>query len=124
MNWFSHWDEWDDINEEISNLGTSPIVEISEDDVNKLFEDSIEETHAMFQRDFDYLKNKDYISMAKRYQIAVDALQKQIPMKYLKSFHADINSHWHSCPICHKGCGWTNNKLPKYCPECGQRLEK
>lgn len=55
-------------------------------------------------------------------KVAIEALDKQIPAKIVKTF--DRGDYWCSCPVCCKGLGWEHNVNIKYCPECGQRLER
>jgi hypothetical protein len=56
--------------------------------------------------------------------IVIKSTEKQIPMKLIKEFDDDVKTHWCRCPSCDIGLGWEHTKLPKYCPECGQKLEK
>lgn len=49
---------------------------------------------------------------------------KNEPMKLLKSYDDAVDNNWCSCPMCYKGIGWWTARLPKYCPECGQRIER
>ena len=50
--------------------------------------------------------------------------EKDSPMKLLKSYDDEVDNNWCFCPICHKGIGWFTARLPKHCPECGQRIER
>ena len=50
--------------------------------------------------------------------------EQHTPIKPLKAYDDDVKQHWLSCPMCYKGLCWEYNKLPKYCPECGQAITK
>lgn len=50
------------------------------------------------------------------FEIAIEALEKQIPKKTL--WGGTNNASWRSCPECHS----RENKTHKYCSQCGQKL--
>lgn len=50
------------------------------------------------------------------FDIAISALEKQIPKKTL--WGGTNNASWRSCPECHS----RENKTHKYCSQCGQKL--
>ena len=56
--------------------------------------------------------------------MAIQALEKQIPKKPMMAYDDKVDSNWCSCPICANGIGW---EIParkiKFCWECGQRLD-
>lgn len=56
-------------------------------------------------------------------ELAIQALEKQIPMKPMMVYDVRTDSNWCSCPICANGIGW---EIParkiKFCWECGKRL--
>ena len=57
-------------------------------------------------------------------EMAIQALEKQIPKKPMMAYDDKVDSNWCSCPICANGIGW---EIParkiKFCWECGQRLD-
>lgn len=57
------------------------------------------------------------------FQMAIQALEKQTPMKVLHSYDDSIDENWCSCPICCSGLGWYHGKHYKYCMNCGQKLD-
>lgn len=56
-------------------------------------------------------------------EVAISALEKQIPMKPLKAYDEQVEQHWLSCPMCYKGLCWEHGFKPKYCIECGQLMD-
>ena len=56
-------------------------------------------------------------------EMAIQALEKQIPMKVLYSYDDTVDENWCSCPICCSGLGWYHGKHYKYCMNCGQKLD-
>ena len=60
---------------------------------------------------------------AEAIDVAINALEKQIPMKVLNSYDDSIDEDWCSCPICCCGLGWYHGKHYKYCMNCGQKLD-
>ena len=55
--------------------------------------------------------------------IAIQALEKQIPKKPMMAYDDKIDSNWVSCPICANGIGWElRARKIKFCWDCGQRL--
>jgi predicted RNA-binding Zn-ribbon protein involved in translation (DUF1610 family) len=42
--------------------------------------------------------------------------------KIIKIYDQDVKTYWCKCAQCGNGLGWLHNKMPKYCPECGQKL--
>ena len=64
---------------------------------------------------------KEELSEAMR--MAIQALEKQIPMKVLHSYDDSVDENWCSCPICCSGLGWEHGKHYKYCMNCGQKLD-
>ena len=58
----------------------------------------------------------------KSIEIAIQALEKHIPMKVLHSYEDSIDENWCSCPICCSSLGWYHGKHYKYCMNCGQKL--
>ena len=55
--------------------------------------------------------------------MAINALEKQIPTKVLHSYDDTVDENWCSCPICCSGLGWYHRKHYKYCMNCGQKLD-
>lgn len=55
--------------------------------------------------------------------LAIQALEKQIPMKVLHSYDDIIDKMWCSCPTCYAGLGWGHVDIHKYCMNCGQKLD-
>ena len=73
----------------------------------------------------EYLNEKSFQDYSgSPYIIAIEAMEKEMPMKYLKHYDNKVNTNWCLRPVCCKGLGWEHNELPKFCPECGQRLER
>ena len=56
-------------------------------------------------------------------EMAINALEKQIPMKVLHSYDDSVDENWCSCPICCSGLGWEHGKHYKYCMNCGKKLD-
>lgn len=56
-------------------------------------------------------------------EMAIQALEKQIPMKVLHSYDDIIDKMWCSCPTCYAGLGWRHVDTHKYCMNCGQQLD-
>ena len=52
------------------------------------------------------------------FNMAIEALEKQIPKKTIPQH--DFLQEYEICPICNRNWGIMVN----YCPECGQRLER
>ena len=64
-----------------------------------------------------------YERLQKAFDMAIKALEKQIPMKPLKAYDEQVEQHWLSCPMCYKGLCWEHGFKPKYCIECGQLMD-
>lgn len=56
--------------------------------------------------------------------ILINSSKKQIPMKIIKELDDSVKTCWCRCPNCYEGLCWEHTKIPKYCPECGQKLEQ
>lgn len=57
------------------------------------------------------------------FQIAINALEKQIPKKPMISYDKRVKENWCSCSVCAFGFGWERTIHFKYCPDCGQKLD-
>ena len=55
-------------------------------------------------------------------EMAIQALEKQIPKKSMISYDERVKENWCSCGVCTFGLGWKRTIHYKYCPNCGQRL--
>ena len=64
-----------------------------------------------------------YVMLQESIDMAIQALEKQIPMKVLHSYDDSVDENWCSCPICCSGLGWEHGKHYKYCMNCGQKLD-
>lgn len=64
-----------------------------------------------------------YMMLQEAVDFAIQALEKQIPMKVLHSYDDSIDENWCSCPICCSGLGWEHGKHYKYCMNCGKKLD-
>ena len=77
----------------------------------------------ILQRDLQIqLENKALPDGIEAIQIAIQALEKQIPMKPVKSEKKVVryvNTYY--CPICNLGITGTN--IAKWCYHCGQKLD-
>ena len=77
----------------------------------------------ILQRDLQIqLENKALPDGIEAIQIAIQALEKQIPMKPVKSEKQVVryvNTYY--CPICNLGITCTN--IAKWCYHCGQKLD-
>lgn len=60
---------------------------------------------------------------AEALDVAIQALEKQIPTKVLHSYDDSVYENWCSCPICCSGLGWEHGKHYKYCMNCGKKLD-
>ena len=87
--------------------------------------DNMTESEAIkiLQRDLQIqLENKALPDGIEAIQIAIQALEKQIPMKPVKSEKKVVryvNTYY--CPICNLGITGTN--IAKWCYHCGQKLD-
>ena len=61
--------------------------------------------------------------LAEAMRMAIQALEKQIPMKVLHSYDDSVDENWCSCHICCSGLGWEHGKHYKYCMNCGKKLD-
>ena len=78
----------------------------------------------ILQRDLQIqLENKALPDGIEAIQIAIQALEKQIPMKVLHSYDDSVDENWCSCHICCSGLGWEHGKHYKYCMNCGKKLD-
>lgn len=59
---------------------------------------------------------------AEALDVAIQALEKQIPKKSMISYDERVKENWCSCGVCAFGLGWKRTIHYKYCPDCGQRL--
>ena len=77
----------------------------------------------ILQRDLEIqLENKALPDGIEAIQIAIQALEKQIPKKPVKSENQVaryVNTYY--CPICNLGITGTN--IAKWCYHCGQKLD-
>ena len=56
-------------------------------------------------------------------EMAIQALEKQIPKKPMISYDERVKENWCSCSVCAFGFGWKRTIHYKYCPDCGQKLD-
>ena len=57
-------------------------------------------------------------------EMAIQALEKQMPKKPMMVYDDKVDSNWCSCPICANGIGWKiHARKIKFCWECGHRLD-
>lgn len=79
----------------------------------------------ILQRDLQIkLENKALPDGIEAIQIAIQALEKQIPKKPMMVYDDKVDSNWCSCPICANGIGWEiHARKIKFCLECGHRLD-
>ena len=79
----------------------------------------------ILQRDLEIqVKNKALTDGIEAIQIAIQALEKQIPKKPMMAYDDKVDSNWCSCPICANGIGWEiHARKIKFCWECGQKLD-
>ena len=57
------------------------------------------------------------------FNMAINALEKQIPKKPMISYDERVKENWCSCGVCAFGFGWKRTIHYKYCPNCGQKLD-
>lgn len=55
--------------------------------------------------------------------LALQALEKQVPRKALHSYDKTVHEMWCSCPTCYVGLGWEHGNAHKYCMNYGQKLD-
>ncbi len=55
--------------------------------------------------------------------MAIQALEKQIPKKPMISYDERVKENWCSCGVCAFDFGWKRTIHYKYCPNCGQKLD-
>lgn len=60
---------------------------------------------------------------AEALDVAIQALEKQIPKKSMISYDERVKENWCSCGVCAFGLGWKRTIHYKYCPDCGQKLD-
>ena len=60
---------------------------------------------------------------AEALDVAIQALEKQIPKKPMISYDERVKENWCSCSVCTFGFGWKRTIHYKYCPDCGQKLD-
>lgn len=63
------------------------------------------------------------IGMGTAFDVAIQALEKQIPKKPMISYDERVKENWCSCGVCAFGFGWKRTIHYKYCPNCGQKLD-
>lgn len=73
----------------------------------------------------DICENIQPIIGGKSLDIAISAIEKQIPKKPI-----NVEKHYYKCPCCKQDLGVSNddifvyeNPTPMYCPKCGQALD-
>ena len=82
------------------------------------------ETKTILERDLNCLKqNKALPDSIEAMEIAINALEKQIPKKPMISYDERVKENWCSCGVCAFGFGWKRTIHYKYCPDCGQKLD-
>lgn len=66
-----------------------------------------------------------YETRKRNAQLAINALEKQIPKKPI-----NVEKHYYNCPCCKQDLGVSDddifvyeNPTPMYCPKCGQALD-
>ena len=91
----------------------------------------------ILQRDLEIqVKNKALTDGIEAIQIAIQALEKQIPKKSVHDGCLDSDGMWHEwngvngraydlCPNCNTNlcCEMPNDNKPNYCSKCGCRLD-
>ena len=60
---------------------------------------------------------------AEAIDMAINALERQIPKKPMISYDERVKENWCSCGVCAFGFGWKRAVHYKYCPDCGQKLD-
>ena len=55
--------------------------------------------------------------------MAINALERQIPKKPMISYDERVKENWCSCGVCAFGFGWKRTIHYKYCPDCGHKLD-
>ena len=83
-----------------------------------------EETKMRFEHNGSF--DKEFAEDAEAIEFAIKALEKQIPkkpiMRIAESYYEDFSDDEEcKCPICGSIIGM--NFIPKYCCECGQKLQ-
>ena len=79
------------------------------------------ESKIILERDLNCLKqNKALLDSIEAMEIAINALEKQIPKKPHKNFEK-FSGVWCSCGK-YLGKGYFVEK-PSFCPDCGQKLD-
>ena len=77
----------------------------------------------MFKNDKVYLKERGHTLIASRFQIAQEALEKQIPKKptnYTKEYD-DLLNMGYIQRYC--DCGNKIHRTQSYCDDCGQKID-
>lgn len=82
-----------------------------------------EEAIEYFVDRIDYLKRYERPDLIKHYELAIEALEKQVPKKPIKlpqeeTFY-DGGYHDHKCKI----CDIPLNKNMVYCDKCGNKID-
>ena len=87
------------------------------------------EAKAILERDLNCLKqNKALPDSIEAMQIAINALEKQIPKKTIINIGDTDKDRLACCPVCDSNVDWTYNGFwrkgnPKYCRSCGQAID-
>ena len=89
------------------------------------FSNAIRNVERVFMNLLD-IASEEYIDS---FEIMVEAMKKQMPMKPVieqgaPSYYGgtSICRHYYSCPKCGEEVGRGDDKA-KYCPDCGQKLD-
>ena len=64
-----------------------------------------------------------YVLLNEALGTAINALEKQIPIKPMISYDERVKENWCSCGVCCSGFGRKRTIHYKYCPDCGQKLD-
>lgn len=72
----------------------------------------------------DIRENIQPIIGGKSLDIAISAIEKQIPKTPILNIIYPSGIKSYNCPVCGKGClVMTDSYCPKYCSNCGQALD-
>ena len=69
------------------------------------------------------LSDKSAKRVVEARDMAINALEKQIPNKPMISYDERVKENWCSCGVCAFGLGWKRTIHYKYCPDCGHKLD-
>ena len=88
-------------------------------EIKKLYPKKCKMVDGRLKGGFDDHESKGGVAI----DMAIQALEKQIPKKPMISYDERVKENWCSCGVCAFGLCWKRTIHYKYCPDCGQKLD-